>query len=196
MAQPTVQPARVGVQAITLYPWITPSSLSLYQAGGNGANLYGLKTMNMDLTLKQAVVEGGETEHPIAGFGTGRAMKVGFENAKSDLSTFQKVFGGNFTLIPANNNGPEVQYFTENYTDRELYVALVAQSTNGDGNELIVLPKLKVESVSYQLDKDKVTDIKMDFMRFWDYTYARQDGQIGGIYERLFAASGPAAFHS
>ena len=196
MAQPTVQPARVGVQGLVLYPWLTPSSLSLYQAGGNGANLYGLKTMNMDLTLKQAVVEGGETEHPIAGFGTGRQMKVGFENAKSDLSTFQKVFGGVFTLIAANGNGPEVQYFTENYADRELYVALVAQSTNGDGNELIVLPKLKVESVSYQLDKDKVTDIKMDFMRFWDYTYTRQDGQIGGIYERLFAASGAAAFHS
>jgi len=195
MALPTVQPARVGVQALIIYPWSAGSS---YPFPSNVAcNLYALKEMNMTKTSKSARVTGGESVHQLDAFETDRETKCKISNAKADLRYWQLLLGGTFILDLADSFGPETQYYTENLSDRSGYVTVVGVSTNGNPQELYVFPKMKMDgNIGFNLTRDAVTDIDVDLLALWDYTYVRQDGQIGGIAERFFANGAVPGFHS
>lgn len=193
---PTIQWSTVGVQEIDIYPYVSGSSYSTLPAASL-CSLFGLQGFAVSKTSKLAIVTGGETVEDIDGYETGRETKIKITNELADMRYFYLVFGGQLTVDPKNVNGPEVQYWVEQLTDRAAYVTIVAKGTNGNPNKNLYLPKCKIDGTfSFDMQKDKVTDIDMEFRQFRDTTWIRQDGTVGASSEWIFTDNATPALHS
>ena len=90
-----------------------------------------------------------------------------------------------------------MQYFAEELADRLPFFRIKAKSTTGNGTDSFVYFKCKIDGdVSYDLEKDKVTDLKFSFMLYFDDTAVRQDGTTGGTREWLHGSKGETTRHS
>ncbi len=194
MPLPTVTRTRVGVQAVTFYPW---NDIAGPYDVTTACPVYGLSELDITTSSNSAVLKGGESVHDLGAWETARESTCSIKYAKCDLRSFNLAFGGTLVVDPADSYGGEVQYVAENLGDRTGFMRITARSTNGDGTDSIVICKAKVTgSFKYTLTKDAVTMYDMNLLLLWDYTYVRQDGAIGGIKEILFGAANDTAMHS
>jgi hypothetical protein len=195
MALPTQRPAIVGVSKITIYPW--NGATGPYD-DTTGCELEGLQHLEDTSAIKNAIVKGGESPDPLAGFMVDRESKIKVGAEKCDLRLRQILMGGTFAVDAATGGGGnEVQYYAPDLDKRSTYFRLVAESTTGDGREILRFFKCKLEgNLSGKLEREKITDIEFEFMPFKDAVAARADGTIGGIYEYEWSQDGETAFTS
>lgn len=196
---PTTQWATVGVQVISIYPWAAGMSYSTLPAASL-CSLYGLQTFGISEGSKAAIVTGGETVFDLEGFETAREIKIKITNELVDMRYFYLTMNGTLVVDPADSNGPEVQYWNQGsasiLSERTNYITVVAQGINGDPTKLFVFPKMKIDgNFSFDMSKDKVTDVDMEYRSFLDKTWIRQDGQLGSAMESMYA-NGALALHS
>jgi hypothetical protein len=192
---PTERPAIVGVSKITIWPW----------AGASGPYddttacvLEGLQHLEDVSTIKNAVVKGGESPDPLAGFMVDRESKIKVSAEKCDLRLRQILQGGTFATDAATGGGGnEVQYYAPDLDKRSTYFRLGAETTTGDGMGILTFFKCKLEgNLSAKLEREKITDIEFEFMPFKDAVAVRKDGTTGGIYEYEWRQDPDTAFTS
>jgi hypothetical protein len=188
MTQPTKTIVRVGCQGVTLYPWVASSSYPFNAA--QACPIYGIKSVDIPITSKEARLTGGETVHQMGSWEVDREYSVKITGGKMSRQAFNYLLGGNYVVDLADSQGAEVQYLTPGYTDRALYVSAVILGTNGDPTEVFIYPYCKLMgAIGFNLQRDTVTDIDIPLVAIWDTTYLTQNGNTGGIYEDLFVNS-------
>jgi hypothetical protein len=193
MPLPTQRPALVGVSKITVYPW--NGATGPYD-DTTGCVLEGLQHLEDVSSIKNAVVKGGESPDPLAGFMVDRESKIKVSAEMCDLRLRQILQGGTFAFDAATGGGGnEVQYFAPDLDQRSGYFRLEAETTTGDGKGTLRFFKCKLEgNLSAKLEREKITDIEFEFMPFKDSTAARADGTTGGVYEYVWSQDGTTAF--
>jgi hypothetical protein len=194
MADPTVKRSRVGVQEVMIYKW--NGAAGPYDATTR-SQLEGLQELGISIASESATVTGGETVHTLGAFETARETTISVSNAISDLKALEILLGGTLIVDPAAGGLGEVQYHTQNLGDRAPYFRCIAKSSNGDGTDRFVWAKCRINGdISFNLQKDQVTNLEFSFVIVWDRTYVRQDGEVGGIFEWLFGEKGEEEMHS
>lgn len=190
---PTVQWSTVGVQVLSIYPWVQGNSYANLVANGASSlcSLFGLQTFGVSQSSKAAIVNGGETVFDLQGWETAREIKIKLTNQLVDMRYFFLTMNGTLIVDPADSNGPEVQYWASLLSERTNYVTVIAQGTNGDPQKLLVFPKMKIDgNFNFQMEKDKATDVDIEYRAFEDKSWILQNGTSGGaISEWVFVNS-------
>jgi hypothetical protein len=194
MPQPTVKRSRVGVQEVKIYPY--NGNTGPYDATTE-SELQGLQELGISIGSSSALVKGGETVHTLGAFETDRETTISVSGAISDLNALKILLGGTLVVDPAAGGLGEVQYFSQKIDDRAPYFRCIARSTNGDGADRYVWVKCRLsDDISYNLQRDEVTNLEFSFVIVYDRTYNCQDGSVGGIFEILFGEKGETEMHS
>jgi len=180
----TVQPVRVGVQAVSLWPW---NDVTGPYDTTTEEKIWGLRELNMTKASKSAEAKGGETVHIIGSFETDRETKVKVSNCKASLRVLSILLGGTFLVNPPATGVKEQQYYAEGLSERAPYFRLRAIGLNGDGQLGLMFPKLRVSgNIGFHLQKDQVTELEFEGNVVFDYTYVRVDGSVGAASELFY----------
>jgi hypothetical protein len=178
---PTVQFATVGIELLTIYPWVSGSSYPFPSA--SAVPLYAIQGLDFDIKSSLAIVRGGDSVHELGGYEVHRETTGKFMVEQSDLRTFSIFLGDQVIIDAASGANGENQYATSLFSSQAPYFTVVGVSTHGDGTQDIVLPKVKITSLTRNIDTDKPTDLEVSFKPFFDKTYKLQSGSTGGLYE-------------
>lgn len=196
MPQPEVKRVRVGVQEIKIYPWIRGASVASY-VEANATTFEALQELGISKASTSAKVTGGESVHILAAFETSRETKVKISVQASDLGAMKVIFGGDFVLQERVGDDGEIQYFAETADGRAPYICVIGKSTNGDGADKYVFAKCRLDGpVNYNHTKDSPTNFEFEVVCVLDKTYVRQNGQVGGLGETIFAENGEETLRS
>ena len=197
IALPTFQFNSVGVNQILLGPRPSAASWSLasWLAGNTYTTLARPQTLDFDQQIKTAQSYGGESiwqrdEYPYEAM-----VNTKVTAQKIDLSAFYFTLNGDLAVQAptgyVNQIPNEQQFFTPILAGVPQYFTLYATSIYGDKTLTIFFPKVKVsKSVTYNLDRTKLTDFVLDASANWDDQYVNYQGQIGGIYDAFFVGGG------
>lgn len=185
---------QVGVKEMSIYPYngITgPYDNTTIEA------FFGLQSLDVGESSTTATVTGGETVFEIDAYETARVLKFKVSVQITSERALAILQGGTFIVNPASGGLGEVEYHAPDKGDEAPYFRFVGKSAKGDGAERIVLPKCKISgAISKNKNKDQVTTLEFEFNAYWDRTYVRQDGTVGGIREYLHGEKGEVAMHS
>jgi hypothetical protein len=178
---------QVGVQAITLYPY--NGAVGPYNST-NAINVYGIMSADIGITVDTVEGKAGDSVYTQFTAEVGREITVKMQSFKIGIDAFNLLWGGRMS-ISAAGTASESQYLTPNLTDRSPEVRAVIESTVGDGAMTMVCARARAKgSFSLSMKAREIIMPEFELSLRWDPTYTALDGQVGGIIDFLWSASG------
>src|SRR6185295_3010692 len=94
---PTEEQIRVGVQALTIWPW---NGIDGPYDETTAEHLWGIKEVGISKEIKSVQAHAGNTVHPVDEFEEERKTKLKVAYCKGSLRFLQMLFGGTFLVNP------------------------------------------------------------------------------------------------